>query len=387
MLHLARAPGRFEASAFDALSAHVAILDPRGVIVAVNGAWARFEQANGGRDTVGQNYLSVCERVDSDATAREVALAIRAALAGSDAPFETEYPCHAPHEQRYFVVRVTGFEQDGQRYAVVAHENVTRRKLAELKVRELNRTLEARVEDRTRELAVANEELAASNRELAQFAYVASHDLQEPLRMVGSYSDLLARRYGGKLDERADTYLHYITDGVGRMRRLIRDLLSLASVESSPQRAALDLGALFEETLRDVTLEDVSVRRAPLPPVAANEVQLRQLLVNLVGNAVKFRARRPLELELSGALEGRLVHVVLRDNGIGIAPEHAERVFLMFQRLHGRAQFEGNGIGLSICRKIVEQHGGRMWVESREGEGAAFHFTLPAHEDLTPSPV
>ncbi len=384
------APARFVTAAFDALSANVAILDEDGVIVAVNRAWRTFARENGahanGGDDTGQNYLAVCEATTGPdgEYARGIATGIRAVLAGREQLFELEYPCHAPHEPRYFLARVTAFVQDGGRFAVVAHENVTRRKLAELELQKLNRTLEAHVAARTAELAAKNTELEASNRELAQFAYVASHDLQEPLRTVGSFADLLRRRYTGQLDDQADVYLNHIGEGVGRMRRLIHDLLSLARVDGEPLHGDLDVGALFQEMCLDMpALRGARVELLPAPPAHANRAQVAQVLINLLGNAAKFRSEEPLHVSFGGWCEGEMAHYVLRDNGIGIAPEHLERIFGMFQRLHGRARFDGNGIGLAICQKIVERHGGRIWaesggVESGEAGGSAFHFTLPA---------
>ena len=376
-------PSRFAIAAFDALPANVAILDARGTLVAVNRAWRDFARENGAHDggDTGQNYLTVCEATDG--ADREYALAIaagiRAVLAHTADVFELEYPRHAPHEPRYLLARVTAFVQDGERFAVVMHANITRRKLAELRLLELTHTLEAHVEARVNELADKNAELEASNRELAQFAYVASHDLQEPLRMVGSYADLLRRRYGGQLDAKADVYLDHIGEGVARMRRLIRDLLSLARVDGEPAHETLDMNALFGEVCAGLPgLRGARVVRHAAPPAQANRAQIAQVLSNLLGNALKFRSAKPLCVSFEGWSDGDLAHYVLRDNGIGIAPEHLERIFGLFQRLHGRSRFDGNGIGLAICQKIVARHGGQIWAEAAPGGGAAFHFTLPA---------
>jgi PAS domain S-box-containing protein len=227
-----------------------------------------------------------------------------------------------------------------------------------------------------------SEELARSNAELEQFAYVASHDLQEPLRMVSSYMQLLAERYQGKLDARADKYVGYAVDGAQRMQALISDLLALSRVNSQGgeyrpvgcdtvlQRVLHDLEAAIGES--GAVLEGCG-----LPVVMADEGQLYQLFQNLVGNALKFRSEKPLRIQIKAVPQAGLWLFTVRDNGIGIAPEHAERIFVLFQRLHSRQQYSGTGLGLAISKKIVQRHGGSIWVESEVGQGATFKFTLP----------
>jgi PAS domain S-box-containing protein len=235
-------------------------------------------------------------------------------------------------------------------------------------------------------LARQAQELARSNADLEQFAYVASHDLQEPLRMVASYTQLLARRYRDKLDEDAHEFIGYAVDGVTRMQALIGDLLAYSRVGKgggAVERA--DLEAVFQRTL-DVlrtAIEEsgATVTSSPLPTVEADPAQMGQVLQNLVGNGLKFRGAEPPRVHVSAERTGDEWMISVRDNGIGIAPEYAQRIFVIFQRLHTRTEYAGTGIGLAICKKIVERHGGRIWVESTEGQGSTFFFTLPAGDE------
>ncbi|MFN8653160.1 MAG: PAS domain S-box protein [Gemmatimonadales bacterium] len=231
-------------------------------------------------------------------------------------------------------------------------------------------------------LARHQRELERSNQELAQFAYVASHDLQEPLRMVSSYTELFVDRYMGQVDERAAKYLKYITDGARRMQQLIHDLLSYARVESQgkplvPTPVAANLAVVQHDLGAAVKDAGGTIEAGPLPEVWADPGQLRQLLQNLLANAVKFRSpERPVRVAIRAVGEGKQVRLSVSDNGIGIPPEFAERVFAMFQRLHTREEYDGSGIGLSIARRIVERHGGRIWIEPSDGPGTTVVFTL-----------
>jgi len=243
------------------------------------------------------------------------------------------------------------------------------------------------------ELVVANEqlvhqseELARSNRDLEQFAYVASHDLQEPLRKVASFTQLLRKRYGGQLDDRADQYIEFAVDGAHRMQRLIQDLLLFSRVGRTPadsrEPVALDeclsgalanLGEILEETGAEVTSDE-------LPTVVGESGLLTQLFQNLVGNAVKFRREELApRVEISVRRDGDEWLFACRDNGIGIDPQYAERVFVIFQRLHAKDEYAGTGIGLALCKRIVEFHGGRIWLdEDSDSQGATIRWSLPA---------
>lgn len=230
------------------------------------------------------------------------------------------------------------------------------------------------------------EELERSNAELQQFAYVASHDLQEPLRMVSSYMQLISRRYKGRLDADADEFIHYAVDGATRMRALIGDLLAYSRVGARrPELQAVDTRVLVDEVLKNlvVAIEESAaiVDIGPLPTIPTEAGSLGQVFQNLIGNAVKFRAPdRPPHLRIGAERRGAEWVFWVADNGIGIDAENHQRVFLLFQRLHPRTDYPGTGIGLAICRKIVEGLGGKIWIESTEGHGTTLRFTLPARE-------
>ncbi len=241
------------------------------------------------------------------------------------------------------------------------------------------------------ELSRKVEDLARSNRDLEQFAYVSSHDLQEPLRMVASYTQLLAERYRGHLDENADKYIAYVVEGTTRMQTLIHDLLAFSRVgRNGRERQNLDLGDVLDEAAENLkaSIEEshAVLTRGKLPTVHAERSQMVQLLQNLIGNAIKFRGENAPRISISAECRGRQCVFAVADNGIGIAAEYRERVFEIFQRLHTRAEYPGNGIGLSICKKIIEQHGGRIWVESEPGQGATFKFILPAGQIASKKP-
>ncbi len=231
------------------------------------------------------------------------------------------------------------------------------------------------------------QELARSNAELEQFAWVASHDLQEPLRMVASYTQLLSKRYKGKLDADADEFIAFAVDGAARMRGLINALLELSRVGSRGKDfEATDCEAVYDRTLvnLDTLVEDSGalVTRDRLPTVMGDETQLGQLFQNLIANAIKFRGDEQLTVHVGAEQRNGHWEFCVRDNGIGIDPEYAERIFVVFQRLHDKEHTPGTGIGLAVCKKIVERHGGRIWVESVPDEGATFYFTVPVNGEI-----
>jgi signal transduction histidine kinase len=231
----------------------------------------------------------------------------------------------------------------------------------------------------------SQEELVRSNRDLEQFAYVASHDLQEPLRMVATYTQLLAERYQGKLDANADKYIHYAVDGALRMQILVQDLLAFSRVGRQGKDVKVnDCNEIVKAALKNLqaSIEEsgAQVVCSRLPSVVADGSLLLQVFQNLIGNAIKFRGSQPAVIHLNAEKQGREWIFSVADNGIGIAPEYAEMVFVIFKRLHTREEYPGSGIGLAICKKIIEEHGGRIWVESQTGRGAAFKFTIPVRE-------
>jgi hypothetical protein len=224
--------------------------------------------------------------------------------------------------------------------------------------------------------------LARSNTELERFAYVASHDLQEPLRMVSSYMQLLERRYKDKLDSDALEFINYAVDGSNRMKILINDLLAYSRVgmrgeelahtnsEEALANALTNLQASIEESKAQITHD-------PLPRVMADGTQLESLFQNLIGNAIKFHGSQPPLIHVGVKKDKKDWIFSVSDNGIGIDPQYFERIFILFQRLHNRQEYSGTGIGLAISKRIVERHGGRIWIESQAEKGSTFFFTLP----------
>lgn len=253
--------------------------------------------------------------------------------------------------------------------------------------------LQQRVEDLQHEVAERRRaektladrtvELQRSNAELEQFAYVASHDLREPLRMITGYTQLLAKRYRDHLDMTAQEYIDFAVDGAKRMQALIVDLLTYSRVGTKGKEfAPADCELVFATTLKSLSVaideSGARVTHDPLPIVLCDGAQIGQLLQNLIGNGIKYRNSRVPAIHVSCQREGAAWLFSVSDNGIGIDPRYTERIFVIFQRLHTRDEYPGTGIGLAICKKIVERHGGRIWLESEPGRGSTFYFTIPA---------
>jgi signal transduction histidine kinase len=254
---------------------------------------------------------------------------------------------------------------------------IAERMRAEEAIRELNAELEQRVIDRTKELTRTNDELR-------QFAYVASHDLQEPLRTVGSYAQLLAKRYKGHLGEDADEFIRYIVDGVQRMHVLLNDMLAYSRVTNEPSNRPYTHSNLDQVISTAIANLDTAIRESEaeithdaLPTVMGDESQLTQVFQNLISNAIKYRSDEKPRIHVSARANDAEWVFGIRDNGIGIEARYHERIFGIFKRLHGKEK-PGTGMGLAICKRIIERHGGRIWVESVPGEGSSFQFTIPA---------
>jgi light-regulated signal transduction histidine kinase (bacteriophytochrome) len=262
--------------------------------------------------------------------------------------------------------RFTGYRGVGR--------DITERKTAEAALQAAHEDLERKAR-----------ELARSNAELEQFAYVASHDLQEPLRMISSYTQLLERRYAGKLDDDAREFMQFIVGGAARMKQLIEDLLAYSRVGTRTRPLqVLSMQGVFDRAVSNlraaIEASGAVVTAGDLPSVLGDEIQLVQLLQNLVGNAIKFRGDQPPRIHVDAVESEADWQFRVRDNGIGIETAYFDRIFMVFQRLHTRDEYDGTGIGLAICKKVVDRHGGRLWVESTPGAGSTFHFTLPRKE-------
>jgi signal transduction histidine kinase len=266
-------------------------------------------------------------------------------------------------------LKVLAEDVDGMRRQIAAE-------LAEV------REARSQIEWVNEQLKVQAEELVRSNRDLEQFAYVASHDLQEPLRKVASFCQLLQRRYAGQLDERADQYIGFAVDGAQRMQRLINDLLAFSRIgRLTSGFTDVDLGRVLDDVTSQLEAAaggEAEIVGHDLPVVEGEEPLLTTLFVNLIGNSLKFRRPGvPPRIEVSAEREGEEWRITVRDNGIGIEKEFADKVFVIFQRLHARDAYEGTGIGLAIVKKIVEYHGGRIWLDLDVDEGTSINFTLP----------
>ena len=258
------------------------------------------------------------------------------------------------------IQRVLGKE----RIILLAIEDITERRDADIRLRDLN------------------DELVRSNRELEQFAYVASHDLQEPLRMISSYTQLLAERYKGQLDEKADKYIAYAVDGAVRMQQLINDLLAYSRIgtKKAPPEP-VDTHAALDEALRNlsvtITENSAIITNGDLPVVQVDPTQVVQLFQNLISNAIKFHSDKLPLIHVSAIGNEHEWLFSVKDNGIGIDPQYKDKLFVIFKRLHTRMEYPGTGIGLALCKHIVERHRGRIWFESEPATGSTFYFTLP----------
>jgi len=293
-------------------------------------------------------------------------------------PLEIDFLQKIATQVAIAIKQVTLFEQLQQ----------TNQALAESKAE-----LETKVRDRTKELELVNrqliklnQELTRSNKELEQFAYIVSHDLREPLRMVTSFTQLLGQKYSDKLDSDADQIISFAIDGATRMEELISDLLTYSRVGNSEKRLELvNTEEILDRALSNLQLAiqetDTKISREHLPPIFGNPTLLIQLWQNLIANAIKYRSKASPKIEIGVTPELEQYLFWVKDNGIGIDPKHSDRIFQIFQRLHTRQEYPGTGTGLAICLKIIERHGGKIWVESELSHGATFYFTFPINNN------
>jgi len=277
----------------------------------------------------------------------------------------------------YMALDKDGREYDGEATAAVLRDSSG--EPAGMIIVERDVTERKQAEERLRKMV---EDLERSNAELQQFAYVASHDLQEPLRMIASYVELLEEDYADKLDADANEFIKYAVEGATRMQEMIQALLEYSRVGTRGKPfEPVDCNEVLDQVLTDLQMSieenNAVITRDHLPTVVADDIQLGLLFRNLISNAIKFRKEEPPHVHISARDQGKDRLFLVRDNGIGIELEYRDRIFVIFQRLHDREEYPGTGIGLSVCKKIVERHGGNIWVESEPGQGATFNFTVP----------
>lgn len=361
------------------------MLDPRGHVVTWN-AGARRLKGYEDKDIIGQQFSRFYPPEDL-AIGKPAALLGKAAAEGRAE--DTGWRVRKDGSRFFANVIINAIHnENGEQVGFVnITRDITAHKQAEEALQKLNEELERRVAERTAQLA-------ASNRELERFAYVASHDLQEPLRTVASYLQLVERRYKDRLDDNGREFIDFAVDGATRMQGMIRDLLDYSRVQTQGRPfAPVDLNGVLDEVIGDLRLaigeNAAKVTHDTLPVVTGDESQLRRLLQNLVGNAIKYRGEAAPRIHVAASrIEGAGIGLPdgapprgwllsVQDNGIGIEAKYYEKIFQLFHRLHGRESYPGTGLGLALCKRIVERHGGAIWVESVPGEGSTFYVALP----------
>jgi PAS domain S-box-containing protein len=350
---------------FDGMFQFMGVLTPAGILIEANRTALDAIGVNP-EDVVGQMFWVTPWWTHSPVLQEQLKNAIARAAQGELVRFEAE---HILADQTAVFVDFTLkpiFDEGGKVIMLIPEgRDITDRKQAEL------------------ELQNQKQDLARSNAELQQFAYVASHDLQEPLRMITSYLELLERRYKGQLDEKADKFIAYAVDGATRMQILINDLLSYSRVGTSGKDwAMIDCEKIVQNVLSNlrlaITQNNAIITHDALPTLKAESSQLNQLFQNLISNAIKFRREENPQIHIGVEFSNNQWLFSVQDNGIGMETQYLDRIFVIFQRLHSKTEYPGTGIGLAVCKKIVERHGGTLWVDSQPGQGSTFHFTIPS---------
>jgi len=343
---------------------------PDGKFIAVNSAFAKMLGYESPQDLLG-TIRNIKDQLYVNPHVREE---FKKQLAETNVIRGMEYEVYRKDGARIWITvnaHAVCEENGSVLYYEGTTEDITPRKKSEKQLQIINERLRKHVV-----------ELARSNTELQQFASAASHDLQEPLRMVASYVKLLQERYSGKLDRDADDFIGFAVEGVNRMKLLIDDLLTLSKVgRGDVNRGPTSFVASLQQALGNLELAikegGAVISFDPLPVLEVDQVQICQLFQNLIGNAIKFRGTAPPKIHISAEKRDSEWVFSVKDNGIGFEMEYAHRIFRMFQRLHARNDYSGNGVGLAICKKIVEMYGGKIWVKSKPGIGSQFFFTLP----------
>ncbi len=359
----------FTKTVLDSMNDAISLIDVRDFrIIGVNSVFLKEYGLSDESEVVGKHCYEITHR-RRDVCAAPDDICPLAETVKSGKHFAVDHVHYDSHGEKKFVEVSTSpiKDEDGQVVQVVhVAKDITGRKRAE----------------EERELLLAD--IARSNKELEQFAYVASHDLREPLRMVSSFVQLLEQKYKGQLDDKADKYIRFAVDGADRMQKLIEGLLAYSRItRGAAQFGPVDTNRIFSLAVSNLSasIQECSalVNKDDLPMVLGDETQLLQLFQNLIGNAVKYRRPRTQpHVHISSAREGTHYVFSVRDNGIGIEPDSYDRIFQIFQRLHSHDEYAGAGIGLAVCKRIVERHHGRIWIESAPGKGSTFYFTVPA---------
>jgi signal transduction histidine kinase len=355
-----------QSSILNGLPAAVALLDSEGKVAAVNSYWRTAIARQGSRDCIGSRYVRICAETMGlpESLATNTEEGIQSLLQRTAPAYSIEYESTAVPRQWWLLTAAPLIHAEEAPGVVVIHLDISDRKRAET------------------EVLRKGEQLARTNAELQQFAYAASHDLREPLRSIKGFSQLLNKRYQDQLGSDAQEYLRFIAEGVDRMDMLLKDLLEysrlahsgpvarrLASLNKSLEIATHNLNASIEESGAKIDVQ-------AMPEGCINEVQIAQVFQNLIANAIRYTEGRTPEIRVDAVSQEGCVTVSVSDNAVGIQPEYREAVFTLFKRLHSR-ETPGSGVGLALCRNIVESHGGRIWVDSTPGQGSTFRFTVP----------